>query len=129
MRGEDDPVAVVRTHTSVMRMSWAPGWPARSNASWTTPVRTAGVAGHDDVVLDQVLSAPHELALGVAGDVGVTVADVAARRGEAEARMVQLAQGVGVAGDERGRAAAGGFEDRGAHGAADPTEFTAWRFL
>ena len=87
------------------------------------------VTGHDDVVLDQVLIAPHELALGVAGDVGVAVADVAARRGEAEARMVQRAQGVGVAGDERGRAPPRRFEDLRRSRAARPAEFTAWRFL
>ncbi len=89
----------------------APGTPARSNSSSTAPVTIAVSPAIDDVGIDKALRAPDELALGIAGDVGVTVADVAAVRREAQVGVVQLAQRCGVTGDERRGATSRRFED------------------
>ena len=59
----------------------------------------------------EALRAPDEVALGVAGDVRVAVADVAARGREAQLGVMELAQRRRVAGDERGRAPLGRRED------------------
>ena len=96
-------------------MSWAPGSPARSYSSWTSAVSTAVSPTLDDVDVGEPLVAPDEVAFGVAGDVAVAVADLAAVGRPAQVRVVQRAQRVGVAGDERARPRLGGRDDLVAH--------------
>ena len=63
-----------------------------------------GVADHDHVDVGQSLIAPHEVALRVAADVGVKVAHVAAVRRPPQVSVMEFAQRLGIALDERPRA-------------------------
>jgi hypothetical protein len=69
------------------------------------------VAGERHLGLLEPLRAPHEIGLGVGGDVGVAVQDRAAVRRPPQRRVVERAQRVRVPRGERFGAAARGGED------------------
>jgi hypothetical protein len=72
-------------------------------------------AGDDDLDLEQLLTAPDQVAAGVARDVGVAVQDEAVVGGPAEVRVVELEQASAVACGERGGAALRGLDDTLSH--------------